>query len=259
MADIWFSGDHHFGHANCLKYDGRPWDTIEEHDEALIERAREYVRPNDLFVILGDMAWRNTKVYAERLPGRKILVVGNHDRIRDQDHTVFERIVGGKNSPGIYEFTVGPFRLTCSHYPLVSWSARQYGAWHLHAHSHGRYMESPDVLRVDVGVPTWDFRPVNFEVIRKIMQDRKEAWRERILKGADSRYVVSQTIDTMASRHQGYTEQWLKEVAAEPGVHRDPYTRYNKPKKENTDATRRDDPDGGPEDLRGRIPEWDPS
>lgn len=33
---ILFTGDLHFGHTNVLKFDPRPFKTIEEHDETLI-------------------------------------------------------------------------------------------------------------------------------------------------------------------------------------------------------------------------------
>jgi len=59
-GDIWLTGDLHLGHRNILEYEKRPWDNIDRHDNMLISIAREVVKPNDLYIIVGDLA----------LPGR---------------------------------------------------------------------------------------------------------------------------------------------------------------------------------------------
>ena len=35
---VLFTGDLHFGHENVLKFDGRPFDTVEEMDAELVRR-----------------------------------------------------------------------------------------------------------------------------------------------------------------------------------------------------------------------------
>lgn len=74
--------DPHIGHKNIVKFtckDGsplRPWEDIQEHDEALIKAYNDVVKPGDRVYILGDLGnWRVT----DRLMGRKVLVKGNHD------------------------------------------------------------------------------------------------------------------------------------------------------------------------------------
>lgn len=81
-GDIWYSSDHHAGHENILHLGpGRPFSSIEEHDEALIERHNAVVKPHDTAVFLGDVALRVAAMerFVPRLNGRKILVAGNHD------------------------------------------------------------------------------------------------------------------------------------------------------------------------------------
>lgn len=58
----------------------RPWDTLDEHDEAIIENWNKVVGPKDLVWHLGDVTMNRNKMHlVGRLNGRKKLVMGNHD------------------------------------------------------------------------------------------------------------------------------------------------------------------------------------
>jgi len=54
---IYFISDTHFGHANILKHDNRPFATIGEHDRTLLNNINETVSPGDALWLLGDVAW----------------------------------------------------------------------------------------------------------------------------------------------------------------------------------------------------------
>jgi calcineurin-like phosphoesterase family protein len=38
MPNTWFTADFHFGHANIIRYFSRPFRTVEEMDQAILER-----------------------------------------------------------------------------------------------------------------------------------------------------------------------------------------------------------------------------
>lgn len=83
---IYFTADLHLGHKNILAYCKRPWATIEEHDEAILQNWRDTVSDDDLVYVLGDVTLGSIKKYAERLrdlPGEKRLIAGNHDAVLD--------------------------------------------------------------------------------------------------------------------------------------------------------------------------------
>jgi calcineurin-like phosphoesterase family protein len=83
----WLTSDHHFGHANILKYCAatRPFSSLEEMHVGLIAAWNETVAPDDDVIVVGDF------IATRRMPdelalgimgmlqGRKILVRGNHD------------------------------------------------------------------------------------------------------------------------------------------------------------------------------------
>ena len=58
---IFFTSDLHFGHENVLKFDDRPFETVEEMDEELIRRWNNKVDKGDLVYVLGDLIWKSAK------------------------------------------------------------------------------------------------------------------------------------------------------------------------------------------------------
>lgn len=83
MCQVRFIADLHLGHANMAKRRG--FSTVEEHDEHIIAKWNSAVHKRDLTYILGDVTMEKEESYPllDRLNGRKIVVMGNHDRRQD--------------------------------------------------------------------------------------------------------------------------------------------------------------------------------
>lgn len=163
-----FTSDTHLGHANILKLGrGRPFASIEEHDETIVKRWNAVVGPDDDVWHLGDFAYRSTpeagqRVF-DRLNGRKNLIRGNHDEEATlalpwasvQPYAEIEIIADRKR------------KLVLFHYPMQEWA----GFWgkgrgqtiHLHGHTHDSVAGWR--WRSDVAVDTWDFTPVTLDQI----------------------------------------------------------------------------------------------
>ena len=79
---IWLIGDPHFYHFNVISYCDRPFASVEEMNEALVNNWNRVVRKNDRVIVNGDFALSgkdNIISIGQRLNGRKTLVLGNHD------------------------------------------------------------------------------------------------------------------------------------------------------------------------------------
>src|SRR5437762_1961140 len=82
MINTWFISDTHFGHKNILEYEkeSRPFTSIEEMHEAIIERWNSNIKPSDIVYHLGDFCFGKKHLeIAQSLNGKKRLVMGNHD------------------------------------------------------------------------------------------------------------------------------------------------------------------------------------
>lgn len=94
MKNTFLCADTHFSHRGMVRYmrpDGvtkqRPWYTIEDMDEALIENWNRSVSPKDTVFVLGDLAINRSAVpLISRCNGRKVLVKGNHDNFGLRDY-----------------------------------------------------------------------------------------------------------------------------------------------------------------------------
>lgn len=82
MPNIFYIADLHFGHANVIQFDNRPFSSVEEMEEILIMNWNSVVRPGDTCNIIGDFVWGKKDEWlriVRRLNGNKVLVRGNHD------------------------------------------------------------------------------------------------------------------------------------------------------------------------------------
>jgi calcineurin-like phosphoesterase family protein len=131
--NVFIVSDTHFGHANICKFkakDGskiRPWDDINEHDEALVQNWNSVVKPNDKVYHLGDVAVSKKSLdILARLNGDKILIRGNHDIFDLKDYAKYFRDVRS------YHILNG---CIFSHAPIHTSCLEKYGC-NVHGHTH---------------------------------------------------------------------------------------------------------------------------
>jgi calcineurin-like phosphoesterase family protein/uncharacterized protein (DUF433 family) len=178
MPETYFTADSHFGHVNIIDHCKRPFGSVDEMTEAMIERWNAIVGPHDDVWHLGDVAYRMKPEPLERvfrrLNGRKHLIIGNHD----DKHTLRLAWSSEPKDRRAVKVPGEALPVIRDHYALRTWPKAHYGAVHLYGHSHGAL---PGVGRsVDVGVDVWDFRPVTLAELRpKLERQHEELERQR--------------------------------------------------------------------------------
>jgi calcineurin-like phosphoesterase family protein len=153
---IYFTSDHHIGHAAARTFYRRPFASVGEMDRVLVDRWNAVVEPGDEVWHLGDFVVRQSpdrvSHLLETLHGRKHLIVGNNDG------TAVTACAGWQSVQPYAEVTVDGTMLVLCHYPFRTWRDMNKGAINLHGHSHGKLKSLR--RQFDVGVDVWDFRPV---------------------------------------------------------------------------------------------------
>lgn len=128
-----YIADLHFGHKNAIGFDNRPFRTIQEMDNTIIDNWNSRVTEEDTVYILGDFSWyreAETLQILDKLNGHKILIKGNHDRISPKIARKYDKICD------YLEVKDGNRRVILSHYPMISWNGKFRDSIHLYGHVH---------------------------------------------------------------------------------------------------------------------------
>jgi calcineurin-like phosphoesterase family protein len=163
------TSDCHFGHKNIIKYEpvSRPFSSIEEMDEVLIERWNSKVKENDEIYILGDFSFHKVNKTVEilgRLSGKKCLIVGNHDNHLINHDPFKEMFVGYYD---LLDNKIAGKHYVMCHYPLLSWNRSHYGSVNLFGHLHSSWKGNRQQL--NVGMDCHNLYPIAFEEIDSLL------------------------------------------------------------------------------------------
>jgi len=162
-----FIADTHFGDDRILRYENRPFASTEEMDRQLTDNWNRVVGQEDTVFFLGDFSSYGEERDREllgRLAGRKILIMGNHDRHRSSGAWRDLGFAECVEWPVLYrEFYI------LSHEPVYLNSNMPYANLYGHVHNNPSYR---DVSRQSfcLSAERIGFTPVTFEDICERMK-----------------------------------------------------------------------------------------
>lgn len=170
---VWFTADTHFGHRNIIRYCQRPFASVEEMNETIIDNWNGVVGKDNVVFHLGDFSVGGSAEWTSllnSLNGRIFLVLGNHD-MNNVDQGFMRRFEEVSMQMLI---SIGKQRAYLNHYPFLCYGSSYRGTWQLFGHVHTCPCNSGlDNSRLgmlfptqyDVGVDNNYFTPVSFEEV----------------------------------------------------------------------------------------------
>lgn len=172
---IWLWSDLHLHHRNIIRHCSRPFGSVEEMNAALLGAWRDTVAAGDTIVCAGDIALAGSlrggrAGSVTMMPGRKLLVRGNHDF----DHR------GKPAETGIRETSMtllieGDPPLLVTHVPMT-WVPP--GGVNVYGHTHSN--EPPREGRyVNICVEQTAYRPLRLDAVRRLARARMADGRPR--------------------------------------------------------------------------------
>lgn len=176
MSDIWFISDTHFSHNRVQEFcpNTRPQESLDEHDELLIQNWNRLINKRDRVYHLGDVAFGSiagTEMLLSRLKGDIHLIYGNHDRALKAPK--FSKYFVSRQD--YKEIRVDGQKVCMFHYPIHEWNQCHRGAFHLFGHVHASYGQVRG-RSLNVGIdnrPGGDMCPWNWDEVKALL-DAKE-------------------------------------------------------------------------------------
>jgi len=172
----YFSSDWHLGHANIIKYDGRPFKSVEEMDHVILGNVTSQLKKGDDLYYLGDFALTRSQnamegymkalAYTE---ANLFFIKGNHDK-RDTIK-LYERY--GTYLGEQKKIKVGEQEIVLNHYAMRVWDKSHRGVWHLYGHSHHSLPDLKDSLSFDVGINGWNYHLIPFYTVEAAMATKE--------------------------------------------------------------------------------------
>lgn len=145
----YITSDLHLDHKNAINFNSRPFSTLEEMQDKLIEEINALPEGSTLY-ILGDVVVAKSKARVlpilERIKTKVIVVLGNHD-----EHTTKIYDLLGIEYVPYLSIHHDNRRIVMCHYPMQEWHNGHIGSLHFYGHVHGMFDNHGKSLDV-----TWD-------------------------------------------------------------------------------------------------------
>lgn len=176
-----FSSDWHLSHNNVINWSKRPFDSIEQMNDTIIQNMINATQGGDDFYFLGDLSWDQnvTKDFFARWPYNVNFhwILGNHEK---KQWKKFESKCASISM--LKEININKTMVVLCHYPMLTWNKSHYNSWmlygHHHKNSHGR--EKIDKLAtgkmLNVNVEFHHYNPWTEEELIQYMSKRPNNW-----------------------------------------------------------------------------------
>ena len=179
MSEIFFTSDSHYAHKNIVrgvsnwssKSGCRDFDSLEEHNNAIVDGINSTVGERDILYHLGDWSFGGVDKVSEfsnQIKCREIhLIYGNHDgNIRRDRKLRDDHFTSVKDFDTLF---IGKQQIVMCHYALQVWENNHRGAIMLHGHSHNSLDHSGDGRILDVCVEGHNYKPWHLDEILEYM------------------------------------------------------------------------------------------
>lgn len=172
----YFTSDEHFDHFKIIEYCNRPFSSVHEMNNFMIEQWNSVVNDTSAVYVLGDFALTSIeRIFhiLKSLKGTKILIKGNHDRhtVKKYIEAGFQRVFQELNYVWKHDDVLWDFKMC--HRPMYKkeeeFSEQVPIKWNLCGHVHDRWKINREHQILNVGVDQWNYTPITItEIIKEI-------------------------------------------------------------------------------------------
>jgi len=182
----YFSSDFHDWHKNIIRYCNRPFGSVDDMHNTLVNNWNAIVKPEDEMYFLGDLGMSLSEktiddIFASLNCIKKVMCLGNHDlknakKFKHIFETVYDfgvtaevEIMGNKykmnHMPYVDAITKYDGRFAAES-PKRTWGGERLLCGHVHNNVDWIFKDN----MLNVGVDNWDFKPVSEIQIHEIFE-----------------------------------------------------------------------------------------
>ena len=182
---IYYISDTHFKDQKIFDKCKRPFKSVDEMEEVIINKWNKKVNDEDIVYVLGDIGkddYSSTIDIFNRLKGHKHLIVGNHDHDMLEDikkSNVFESI------KFIDLIMDGEYKVCLCHYPLMDWMEFNRDGLLVYGHIHNKTEKTGYAYKLmkdyyknlkayNAGVDVIDFEPRTLKELMILKEVNKD-------------------------------------------------------------------------------------
>ena len=162
-----YTSDLHLSHKNIIEYENRPFSSVEEMNNAIINNINHRLTLDDELYILGDFTLDknidNVGNLIKRIKCKKYLIVGNHDYFIKNESlcNLFDSV------SNYLEIDDEGQKVILFHYPIQNWNLKRYGSIHLYGHVHSKEeLQLKEENSFNVGVDVNNFMPITLKELQ---------------------------------------------------------------------------------------------
>lgn len=182
---IYFTSDWHLNHNREFIYKARGFSSVEEMNEAILQRHNEIVDKTDSIFVLGDLclgggteeALQKNKELIEQFNGHLLIVRGNHDT--DKRCEMYMSCANVENVVAATYFNYDGYHFYLSHFPTLTSNLEKESlkqcTINLYGHTHQKtnfYYDMPFMCHI--GADSRSCRPVSVESVIKDLNEKMQ-------------------------------------------------------------------------------------
>lgn len=171
---IFLTGNLQFGRPSAIKQFKRPFESVEDMNQTLVDNWNSVVTPQDIVYVLGNFAWDPTTAeeMVQTLNGIIVVVPGEiDDAIMElQDKNIL------MSKAKIIEpiFSSVSDKLTVSYWPLHEWPDKSKGHYSFFGFPNTKYKTDHKKKMVNVACDYWAYKPQSLDSIMALFRDIDE-------------------------------------------------------------------------------------
>jgi calcineurin-like phosphoesterase family protein len=157
---VFVTSNQQFGRPSAIKAYKRPFHSVDEMNNALIEAWNSVVSPEDIVYVLGNFAWdpEIAEKTINALNGDIVVISGEFDKATAEISELLSLTSIDYLYNSIEEHPEA--NIVMSYWPLLDWPGKARGSYSIIGHPNKKYKTNHKTRIINCSCDNWEFKPI---------------------------------------------------------------------------------------------------